>query len=78
MAQSEYLFDNVQFIWSVVKQGVEGVTLWKKTHSIVKKKTTICVNIHEENSVTYASLHRQHTMSARESPERGHRYCKTC
>lgn len=23
----EYLFDDIQFIWSVVKQGVEGVAL---------------------------------------------------
>ncbi len=26
-AEPQYLFDNVQFIWSVVKQGVESIAL---------------------------------------------------
>lgn len=25
-----YLFDNIQFIWSVIKQGVEGITLCER------------------------------------------------
>lgn len=54
IAGPEYLFDNVQFIWSVVKQGVEGVALCEEQLKInyqSNKGTMIYVNIPEENIV---------------------------
>lgn len=31
-----YLFDNIQFIWSVIKQGVEGITLCERKITMIQ------------------------------------------